>query len=66
MSQRRRVETLEQVVEVDQGGDVVCLFWSEETAEERARVNAIARARVASGEYRPGLYWRDGREAVLP
>ena len=66
-SQEKRVEVLEQAVAVDQGVDVVCLFWSEETPEERARVKAEAKARVASGQQKPGrLYWRDGSEASLP
>ena len=66
-SQETRVDRLEKAVEVDQGVDVVCLFWPEETAEERAKVKAVARARLASGRCKSGrLYWRDGSEARLP
>ena len=67
VSQEKRVEKLERAVEVDQGDDVICLFWSEEPPEERARVKAEAKARVASGQQKAGrLYWRDGSEASLP
>jgi len=62
MSQKRRVEALEQQTGSD-GPSVVCFVWKEPTPEARARIEAYSREHAGQGVL---FFWVDGDQVTPP
>ena len=62
----RRLDKLEASADVDEE-DIIVFFWPEVPPEERKRLRAEVRARIAPEDYKPGsMYWPNGKPITPP
>ena len=67
LSVLRRLDKLETSAGIDDEQDIIVFFWGPASPEERKRLRAEVRARIAPGDYKPGgVYWPDGTEVTPP